>query len=103
MGKKDVISKIYLGEADRIADLLNNELFEGSKVVEASDIMERDSVAAKTWKEEDHPYSECTGCCQRHCKERAVWHAGDAVCHRKPERYPLCHAAEGDERGRGAL
>ena len=54
MGKKDVISKIYLGEADRIADLLNNELFEGSKVVEASDIMERDSVAAETWKEEGH-------------------------------------------------
>lgn len=29
MGKKDVVSKIYLGAADRIADLLNNELFEG--------------------------------------------------------------------------
>ena len=40
MGKKDVISKIYLGAADRIADLLNNELFEGGSAVAASDIME---------------------------------------------------------------
>ena len=46
MGKKDVISKIYLGAADRIADLLNNELFEGGSVVAASDIMELDSTAA---------------------------------------------------------
>ena len=33
MGKKDVVSKIYLGAADRIADLLNNELFEGGSAV----------------------------------------------------------------------
>ena len=39
MGKKDVISKIYLGAADRIADLLKNELFEGGSAVAASDIM----------------------------------------------------------------
>ena len=35
MGKKDVVSKIYLGAADRIADLLNNELF---AIEEQSDI-----------------------------------------------------------------
>ena len=46
MGKKDVVSKIYLGAADRIADLLNNELFEGGSTVAASDIMELDSTAA---------------------------------------------------------
>ena len=54
MGKKDVISKIYLGAADRIADLLNNELFEGGSAVAASDIMELDSTAASTLKEEDN-------------------------------------------------
>ena len=47
MGKKDVISKIYLGAADRIADLLNNELFEGCSVVAGADIIELDSTAAK--------------------------------------------------------
>ena len=30
MGKKDVVSKIYLGAADRIADLLNNELLKAA-------------------------------------------------------------------------
>ena len=54
MGKKDVVSKIYLGAADRIADLLNNELFEGGSAVAASDIMELDSTAASTLKEEDN-------------------------------------------------
>ena len=54
MGKKDVVSKIYLGAADRIADLLNNELFEGGSTVAASDIMELDSTAASTLKEEDN-------------------------------------------------
>ena len=53
MGKKDVVSKIYLGAADRIADLLNNELFEGGSAVAASDIMELDSTAASTLKEEE--------------------------------------------------
>ena len=52
MGKRDVISKIYLGAADRIADLLNNEFFEGSSVVCASDIMNLDSMAARTLKDE---------------------------------------------------
>ena len=54
MGKKDVVSKIYLGAADRIADLLNNELFEGGSAVAASDIMELDSTAASTLKDEDN-------------------------------------------------
>ena len=54
MGKKDVVSKIYLGAADRIADLLNNELFEGGSAVAASDVMELDSTAASTLKEEDN-------------------------------------------------
>ena len=54
MGKKDVISKIYLGAADRIADLLNNELFEGGSAVAASDIMELDSTAASILKDEDN-------------------------------------------------
>ena len=54
MGKRDVVSKIYLGAADRIADLLNNELFEGGSVVASSDIMELDSTAASTLKEEDN-------------------------------------------------
>ena len=54
MGKKDVVSKIYLGAADRIADLLNNELFEGGSAVAASDIMELDSIAASTLKDERH-------------------------------------------------
>ena len=48
------MSKIYLGVADRIADLLNNELFEGGSAVAASDIMELDSIAASTMKEEDN-------------------------------------------------
>ena len=54
MGKRDVVSKIYLGAADRIADLLNNELFEGGSVVASSDIMELDSTAASTLKEKDN-------------------------------------------------
>ena len=54
MGKKDVISKIYLGAADRIADLLNNELFEGGSAVAASDIMELDSAATSILKDEDN-------------------------------------------------
>ena len=54
MGKKDVISKIYLGAADRIADLLNNELFEGGSAVAASDIIELDSEAASILKDEDN-------------------------------------------------
>ena len=54
MGKKDVVSKIYLGAADRIADLLNNELFEGGDAVAVSDIMELDSTAASTLKAEDN-------------------------------------------------
>ena len=54
MGKKDVISKIYLGAADRIADLLNNELFEGVSAVAASDIIELDSEAASILKDEDN-------------------------------------------------
>ena len=54
MGKKDVVSKIYLGAADRIADLLNNELFEGGSAVAASDIMELDSTAASILKDEDN-------------------------------------------------
>mgnify|MGYP002800849290 CR=1 FL=1 len=54
MGKKDVVSKIYLGAADRIADLLNNELFEGGSAVAESDIMELDSTAASTLKDEDN-------------------------------------------------
>ena len=54
MGKKDVVSKIYLGAADRIADLLNNELFEGGSAVAASDIMELDSEAASILKDEDN-------------------------------------------------
>ena len=54
MGKKDVVSKIYLGAADRIADLLNNELFEGRCVVAARDIIELDSTAASTLKDEDN-------------------------------------------------
>lgn len=54
MGKKDIVSKIYLGAADRIADLLNNELFEGGSVVAARDIMELDSTAASTLKDEDN-------------------------------------------------
>ena len=52
MGKRDVISKIYLGAADRIADLLNNELFEGGSVVCAADIMNLDSTAARTLRNE---------------------------------------------------
>lgn len=54
MGKQDVISKVYLGAADRIADLLNNEFFEGDSVVAASDITEMDSTAAKIIKAEDN-------------------------------------------------
>ena len=54
MGKKDVVSKIYLGAADRIADLLNNELFEGGSAVAASDIMELDSTATSILKDEDN-------------------------------------------------
>ena len=54
MGKKDVVSKIYLGAADRIADLLNNELFEGGSAVAASDIIELDSEAASILKDEDN-------------------------------------------------
>ena len=54
MGKKDVISKIYLGAADRIADLLNNELFEGGSAVAASDIIELDSEVASILKDEDN-------------------------------------------------
>ena len=54
MGKKDIVSKIYLGAADRIADLLNNELFEGGSVVATSDIMELDSTATSTLKDEEN-------------------------------------------------
>lgn len=51
MGKKDVVSGIYLGAADRIADLLNNELFRGAPVISASDIVELDRTTARTVKD----------------------------------------------------
>ncbi len=53
MGKKDVISGVYLGAADRIADLLNNELFGGSPVVEASGITQVDRTAARVRRQKD--------------------------------------------------
>ena len=84
MGKKDVVSKIYLGAADRIADLLNNELFEGGSAVAASDIMELDSTAASTLKDEDNIVNVRVVAKDLVRKVRFRY-AGDALCHRGAE------------------
>lgn len=52
MGKKDAISKAYLASAERIADFLTRELFQGRYTLLPSDILEMDSVGAGIYKED---------------------------------------------------
>ena len=54
MGKKGCSVQNLPGSGGQVADLLNNELFEGGSAVAASDVMELDSTATSILKDEDN-------------------------------------------------
>ena len=48
MGKNDITLKDYLSEPKRYADLLNGSIFQGRQIIDADELMDADTVQAKS-------------------------------------------------------